>query len=292
MQDTVGLIGIGLVGTALAERLLRAGHRVVGFDIEAVKVAALEALGGSGAASAAEVIEASRRVFLSLPDSSVSERILDEIAPVLASASIVIDTTTGEPDQMAGFGRRLDALGAEFLDATIGGSSEQVRRGEVLVICGGERRTFVACQDLLGTFAQRIFHVGGWGSGARMKLVFNLVLGLNRAVLAEGLGYAEACGIDPAEALEVLKAGPAWSRVMDVKGHKMLERDFTPQARLSQHLKDVKLILKTGRRNHAKLPLSRVHARLLEELESAGFGDADNSAIVQAFRNDPKEERL
>ena len=113
----------------------------------------------------------------------------------------------------------------------------------MLVIAGGEPGAIAACGDLFATFATQAFPVGPWGSGARMKLIVNLVLGLNRAVLAEGLALARACGLDPAAALEILRAGPAYSRVMDTKGTKMLSGDFTPEARLAQHLKDVHLIL-------------------------------------------------
>ena len=116
-----------------------------------------------------------------------------------------------------------------------------------------------------------------------MKLVLNLVLGLNRAVLAEGLSFARSSGIDPALALEILKAGPAYSKAMDVKGQKMLSEDFTPEARLSQHLKDVRLILDQARQQGRMLPLSEVHRTLLEKAETAGYGAADNSAIVKAF---------
>jgi 3-hydroxyisobutyrate dehydrogenase-like beta-hydroxyacid dehydrogenase len=102
-------------------------------------------------------------------------------------------------------------------------------------------------------------------------------------VLAEALGFAEASGLDPALALEILKTSSSYSRVMDIKGRKMLERDYTPEARLSQHLKDVRLILENGERQHARLPLSALHRALLEEMEERGFGDVDNSAIREAF---------
>ena len=117
-----------------------------------------------------------------------------------------------------------------------------------------------------------------------MKLVVNLVLGLNRAALAEGLSLADGLGLEGGLALECLQAGPAWSRAMDDKGQKMLEQDFAPQARLSQHLKDVRLILDSGRETSTRLPLSDVHCRLLESVETAGFGDEDNSAILRAYR--------
>ena len=117
-----------------------------------------------------------------------------------------------------------------------------------------------------------------------MKLVVNLVLGLNRAVLAEGLSFARKTGVSPERALEILKCSAAYSRVMDTKGRKMLRSDFKPQARLSQHLKDVRLILSFGKKFGAKLPLSAQHRKLLELVDTAGGGDLDNSAIIQAFK--------
>lgn len=117
-----------------------------------------------------------------------------------------------------------------------------------------------------------------------MKLVTNLVLGLNRAALAEGLAFAESLGLDPAMALAVLRESMAYSRIMDTKGPKMVARNFTPEARLSQHLKDVRLIREAAARVGRSLPLSTEHQRLLELAESLGLGDHDNSAILDAIR--------
>ncbi len=116
-----------------------------------------------------------------------------------------------------------------------------------------------------------------------MKLVTNLVLGLNRAVLAEGLAFAEAQGLDAEAVLAILQAGPAASRVMDIKGRRMIERDFAPEARLRQHAKDVGLILDTASDVGRGLPLSELHSDLLQDLLDRGIGDLDNSAIREAF---------
>src|SRR5262245_50034180 len=116
-----------------------------------------------------------------------------------------------------------------------------------------------------------------------MKLVTNLVLGLNRAALAEGLAFAGAIGLAPADALEVLLNCPAYSRTMDAKGPKMVAGDFTPAAKLSQHLKDVRIILVEGERAGQPLPLSALHRQLLEAAEAAGWGELDNSGIIRAI---------
>jgi len=171
-----------------------------------------------------------------------------------------------------------------YLDAAVCGNSEELRRGEVLVVAGGPPTAFDECRDLFGVFARRSFHVGTWGAGSKMKLTTNLVLGLNRAVLAEALAFADALGLDPELALTVLRESSSYSRVMDLKGRKMLERDFIPQARLSQHLKDVRLMLEAGAGAGVELPLSERHRQLLEQAEAAGLGALDNSAIIEVFR--------
>jgi 3-hydroxyisobutyrate dehydrogenase-like beta-hydroxyacid dehydrogenase len=282
-DSTLGMIGLGLVGSALAERFLGAGYPVVGFDLDAARRDELQARGGTVAGSADEVARAARRIILSLPNSEVVRGVVESSRPALAPGTIVVDTTTGDPGPTAALGASLAADGVAYLDATIAGSSVQVREGAVLVIIGGEAAPVAACADLFAAFASQAFHVGPWGSGARMKLVLNLVLGLNRAVLAEGLALARRCGLDPAATLEILRAGPAASRIMDTKGAKMLSGDFSPQARLAQHLKDVHLILKMGEGCGARLPLSTLHRDLLERLAAQGYHDADNSAIIRAF---------
>ena len=136
----------------------------------------------------------------------------------------------------------------------------------------------------------KVFYVGPCGSAAKMKLITNLVLGLNRAALAEGLAFAEALGVSPADALEVLIPSNAYSKAMDVKGRKLVERDFSVQARLLQHLKDVRLMLQQAAAVGMELPLTDTHRRLLEQAESAGLGDLDNSAIIEVLRNGKEKD--
>ncbi len=274
---------MGLLGSALARRLMDAGHSVLGFDLSADRRQALLSLGGACAADAAEVAATCHRTVLSLPNSDIVRRVLDEIEPKLQPGTIVIDTTTGDPEAVEAVGHRLAARQVFYLDATVGGSSRQVEAGEGIVMVGGDPQAYEQCADLLSSFSRRTFYLGPCGSGSRMKLVLNLALGLNRAVLAEALSFATRYGLQPEQALEILQAGPAYSKVMDVKGRKMLQGNFEPEARLSQHLKDVRLILAAGASCGAKLPLSKVHQTLLESAEAAGYGAADNSAILKAY---------
>jgi 3-hydroxyisobutyrate dehydrogenase-like beta-hydroxyacid dehydrogenase len=282
--ETIGLVGVGLLGSAMAERLLAHGFRTKGFDVNADRLEAFTALGGQAADSPGKLIAGCRRIVLSLPDSAAVGSVLEQVAAHLHDGQVLIDTTTGAPAAAETTGWSLAARGVAYLDAAVCGNSEELRRGEVLVVAGGPEAAFEECQDVFAAFARRCWRVGGWGAGLKMKLTTNLVLGLNRAVLAEGLGFAESLGLDPELALAVLHASSSYSRVMDLKGRKMLERDFAPQARLAQHLKDVRLMLEAAAEAGAKLPLSEQHRQLLEQAETAGLGALDNSAIIEVFR--------
>lgn len=283
-QPRAGLIGMGLLGSAIAERLIQQGWQVQGYDLSADRCMAMKAHGVEAADDARSVAKTCKRVLLSLPTSEVVATVLDEITETLRPGQYVIDTTTGKPSQMAAFGARLAQRGVHYLDATVAGSSAQVRARQVTVLVGGEAEAFENCLKVLAPFAARCFHVGGHGSGAKFKLVHNLVLGLHRAVLGEAFAFAEAMGLDLATVLDVLKQTPAYSCVMDSKGRKMIERDFSPQATLSQHLKDVRLMLAEASELSLNLPLTQLHENLLADLEAAGMGGQDNSAIIAAFR--------
>ena len=281
----IGIVGLGLVGSALSARLLAAGYRVSGFDIAPGQVARLVEAGGEARASAADLAAAEQVVLLSLPTLSISAAVIDRMLDALRPGATVIDTTTGSPEESAALCAMLAGRGVDYLEALIGGSSSQVRAGDAMLMCGGAQTVYERCRPLFHTCFRDLFYLGDCGQAARMKLVLNLILGLNRAVLAEGLCFAEACGLDAARALEILKVSPAYSRVMDTKGSRMVESRFEPEARLAQHLKDVRVILDLGARTGAKLPLSALHRELLEEAERAGYGGADNSAVICAYRN-------
>lgn len=276
----VGVIGLGLMGTAITGRLLETGFGVYVYNRTRQKADPLLA---QGARWADDPFANCDRVILSLYTTEVVEEVLGRLEPGLRPGQIIIDTTTGDPQRTAELGARLEARGVRYLDAPISGSSVQTRRGEVTVIVGGKRETYEACGDLFDCLAARSLYVGPCGSGSKMKLVTNLVLGLNRATLAEGLAFARAIGLDAEDSLTAMMESMAYSRIMETKGRKMVWGDFKTQAKLSQHLKDIRIILGDAAAAGIDLPLSQAHRRLLELAEEAGYGQADNSAIIRAF---------
>lgn len=277
----LGIVGLGLMGTALAERFLEAGYRVRVWNRSPAKAEPLLRLGAVWSDCPPRDCD---RVVVSLYTTEVVAEVLELLGGAWRPGLVVIDTTTGDPTQVVALAQRLSARGVPYLDAPISGSSVQTRRGEATVMVGGERAVFDQCADLWALMGAKVIHCGPVGSASRMKLISNLVLGLNRAALAEGLAFAEAIGVDAGAALEVLTASMAYSRAMDVKGRKMVDRDFSVQARLSQHLKDVRIILQAAAEAGLELPLAGVHRRLMEQAEAAGLGDLDNSVVIEVLR--------
>ena len=285
-KTPVGVIGLGLMGTAITERLLQHGYSVHVWNRSPGKA---DPLIRSGASWSDNPIADCDRVVISLYSSDVVAEVIEQMKSGLRPSQTLIDTTTGEPDDTVALAKRLEAKGVRYLDSPISGSSEQTRQGEATVMVGGDRQTFKACTDLWPILGKAVFYMGESGSASRMKLVSNLVLGLNRAALAEGLAFAKAIGVNPSAALEVLQGSAAYSRVMDVKGQKMLNGDFSVQARLSQHLKDVLLMLSAAERAGIRLPLLQTHRELLEQAQSVGYGDLDNSSIIKIYQGNHDE---
>jgi len=280
----VSILGTGLLGGAIVERLQAHNWSIRAYDPDSAARERLNHFPIRWTRSEAEALDGARFAVFCFPHSDVAVRLGPCLFESMAADGIVIDCTTGEPAEMSALAALAKSLGRCYLDATIGGSSQQTRDGQVLLMVGGELTDLVRARSLLDSLSERVVHVGPSSSGARMKLVLNLALGLHRAVLAESLQLAEALGLDPTLALSILREGPAYSRIMDTKGERMLNRDYNPVARLSQHRKDVSLMLGLARQLGIQLPLTETHDSLLAKAEAAGFGDADNSAIIEAYR--------
>jgi 3-hydroxyisobutyrate dehydrogenase-like beta-hydroxyacid dehydrogenase len=291
VSGNIGLIGVGLVGSAIAERLISDRFKVIGFDIDPAKCEHLKRLGGVAVNSPAQVAEQSDRVILSLPDTDAVMQVVEGPGGILEARKVpnyIIDTTTGEPDKTTTLAKRLAEQRVYFLDAPFSGSSQQVKNKEVVFMVGGDETAREKCMDIFESLGAKTFYLGDSGNGSKAKLASNLILGLNRLVLAEGLVFAAKLGLEPKAFLELLKITPAYSAAMDVKGKKMLEGDFTPQARLRQHHKDVSIILKYADNLKQELPLSKVHLEVLERAISAGDGELDNSTVIREIQRRSK----
>jgi 3-hydroxyisobutyrate dehydrogenase-like beta-hydroxyacid dehydrogenase len=289
-RKSVGVIGTGLMGSACAKRLLAAGFDVLGFDVEPGKLAALAALGGRTARSAAEIARACDQVVLTVFNTDQVEETVEGPQGLLASRPpdapplTAICVSTCDPDRIAALAARLRGGRVRFIEAPVSGTSDQTARGDALGLIGGDRAAADGACDVLDAICPRRHHVGSAGNGARAKLAINLILGVNRAALAEGLVFAERMGLDPAAFLAVARESAAYSQIMDIKGTKMVKGDFAPHGRVTQSLKDVSLMLEQARRLKQQLPLAERYAELMNGCVAAGEGSLDNSAVINEIR--------
>lgn len=285
---TVGMIGLGLMGTAMSRNLLAAGRRVVGFDIQALACERARALGVDVVPSAREVPAHCDTILLSLMTSDDRRSLLwgeQNVASALRGGTIVLDTTTGRPTDLAEDHVRLADVGARLVDVCISGSSKVVEDRQALALIGDTADAAASYIDLLKSFTKAQYCFGAPGRGNEAKLIVNTVFGLHRLVLAEALGLATKAGFDPGEVLQVLREGETHSVAMDTKGPKMVAGVYEPAvARLEQHAKDVALILEYAKKVGAQMPVSEVHRELLSRGLDMGFGSQDNAAIFEVFR--------
>ena len=282
--QTVGVIGLGLMGEALTGRLMEAGFAVLGHDIDPAKNARLAERGGRVAGSSSEIAECDRIALAVFNTEQVEEVVERAILPAAKPGTVVLCTSTCDPDRIEALGTRLSGTAICFLETPVSGTSEQVRRGDGVGLIGGDPAAAEAAAPVLDALFPRRFHIGKVGDGGRAKLAVNLILGLNRLALAEGLTFAERIGLDPAAFLEVAKGSASYSQAMDTKGAKMTTRDFSPQGYVKQHLKDVHLMLEQAEKHGQDLPALKVHCDVLEACVRAGEAERDNSIIVEEIR--------
>jgi len=283
----IGIVGLGLMGSALAQRLVGAGYGVTGFDIDAEKRRNLEKLGGAAAASPADLARRCDVLFLAVFNTDQVEDVVErDLLPAIGAGSgkILLCASTCDPDRIAALAQRIASQGLHLLDTPISGTSEQVRQGRGVALVGGEADKLAEVADVLGAVFPSYFHMGPAGNAGRTKLAINLILGLNRLALAEGLVFAERMGLEPGRFLDVARQAASYSQVMDTKGPKMVRGDFAPEGRARQTLKDVELMLAQAQQLGQDLPLAKLNAEILQACVSNGEGDHDNSVVISEIR--------
>jgi len=278
----VGIIGVGLLGSAVAARLLARGFSVVGHDPRAERVKALGSQGLVAASSPRAAADADV-VFTILPTPAVVEEVwlgpggLLDAAPRSAA---LLQMSTIAPALATRLGEAARARGLRFLDTPISGHSAMVARGECTIFVGGDPAVAEACRPVLDAIASRTVLVGPVGAASVAKLAANLLGGINVIALAEALVLGARAGVPPATLLEALRQSPVGSRMMDSRGVQMVEHRFDPLIRLDLFLKDFRLMLDEGARLGVPLPLTSVAQQLCTAASAAGHGDEDLSAVI------------
>ena len=281
----VGIVGLGLLGSAVAGRLRAAGRDVLGHDVVADRQRALEAIGGRAAASAAAVTETADPICVVLPSLAAVEEVI--LGPRgLAETTrgrTVVQMSTISPALTERLARECAACVVAFLDCPISGTSGMVARGDGIIFVGGDRGLYERWRPLLETILPRAVHVGAAGQAMVLKLVANLLVAVHSAAAAEALSMVERAGLDVPQALDLLGSSAATSRMLEVRGPLIAKRDFPAQMKLDLFMKDLHLIQEAAGTLGAAVPLTDVAERLYAAAQAAGHGGEDLAVVVTAL---------
>ena len=283
----IGLIGIGLMGMACAKRMRAAGLALLGYDVDTKKLDAFVALGGKAAASVAEIARSCDKVVLAVFNTDQVEETVAALIAALPAGKpplIALCVSTCDPDRISALYARIPADKLRYIEAPVSGTSQQTESGDALGMIGGEPAAAEAAKDVLDAICPRRHHLGAAGNGGRAKLAINLILGVNRAALAEGLVFAQKLGLDPGAFLKVARESAAQSQVMDIKGPKMVSGDYTPHGFITQTRKDFLLMLEQAKERGQGLPLAQTYVNIVDGCVAAGEGNLDNSIVIEEIR--------
>jgi len=288
-MQRIGVVGLGLMGSAIVQRLLAAGFEVTGYDVDADKRARLAQSNAAPADSLAALSEQCTTIMLAVFNTDQVEAVIEGSDGLLSlrgpakSRPAFICTSTCDPDRIAQLAARIESR-ADYIEMPVSGTSAQLAAGEGVGLVGGTRSAVEAATPVLQAICPNRHYLGAVGNGGKAKLAVNLVLGLNRGAIAEGLVFAEKMGLEPVAFLKVLRNSAAYSHVMDTKGALMARREFQkPVSRVDQSYKDFSLMLEYSAALGQQLPFAQVYAELLHDCIEQGEAQWDNAAILAAI---------
>ena len=284
----LGVVGLGRMGSAAARRLIEGGYPVAVWNRSADKAEALAADGARPCGTVAELAASSDIVILFLTDAAAVEAVALDDGGMLAKASsglTVVNMSTVSPDDSRRLARAGALRGIEVLDAPVAGGPPLMRKGQVGVMVGGAATAFERCRPIFETLGRLVVHVGASGQGSALKLVNNLVLAVSIQGTAEALVLAERLGLDPQHLFAVAATGGAQTRAMEVRGPRMVARDFAPVGALDDLHKDLSAALALADAGGVALPAAKGVLDTLVKARAMGWGASDSSALFAALES-------
>ncbi|MBY8878407.1 2-hydroxy-3-oxopropionate reductase [Actinacidiphila acidipaludis] len=280
----IAWIGLGIMGSPMAENLVRAGYEVTGYTLEPAKLERLAANGGKAAASVAEAVKDADVIFTMVPASPQVEAVAYGTDGILANArpgALLIDASSITPQTSIDLAKAAAAKGIRVLDAPVSGGEAGAVEAVLSIMVGGEQADFDAARPLLDVLGRTVVLCGPHGAGQTVKAANQLIVAVNIQACAEAVVFLEKSGVDLAAALEVLNGGLAGSTVLTRKKDNFLRRDFAPGFRIDLHHKDMGIVTDAARTVGAALPVGAVVANLVAALRAQGDGGLDHSALLR-----------
>ena len=282
MPVTVGMIGLGIMGSAMAGNLVKAGFPVVGYDILPEPRRRLAAQGGIAARSNVEVARRARVAVTALPSSAALESVVEDLVRAQPKELIVVEASTLPLDVKEAARRRLRGVGATMLDCPLSGTGAQARTKDLSVYASGSRQAYTACVPVFEGFARAHYYIGEFGTGSKMKYVANLLVAIHNVAAAEAMVLAIKAGLDPALVLKVIGDGAGTSRMFQVRGPMMVADDYSDASmKVEVWQKDMNIIGNFATKLDCPTPLFAASAPLYTAAMASGHAK-DDTAVVCA----------
>lgn len=282
----IGFIGLGIMGLPMAKNLMKAGHRLMVYDINKERVEELTVLGAKAAANIQEIGASCQTVLTMVPDSpQVREVVLGEggLIETLRPGSVVIDMSSIDPMASREVAAALKAKGVDMLDAPVSGGEPKAIDGTLAFMVGGDKAVFDRYLPLLRAMGASVTYCGGIGAGNVTKLCNQIIVAVNIAAVSEALVLGQMAGVSPEVIFQAIRGGLAGSTVMENKAPMMIGRNFQPGFRIDLHLKDLNNVLAAAKATGAPMVLTNQVAEMLKVLRRQGEGRSDHSALVKFY---------
>ena len=285
MAETIGFIGLGIMGGPMAENLRDAGYELVVYNRTEEKADEFAEGGGEKASSPREAAERSDVVITMLPDSpQVEEMVLEEdgVAEGLSEGKLYIDMSSIAPATSRKIHEALEEKGVEAVDAPVSGGQPMAESGDLAIMVGGSEDAVERARPILEVMGKAVTHIGPPGAGQVAKAANQVVVALTIQAVSEALTLARKSGVDAGKVREALLGGLAQSKILEVHGERMLEHEFDPGFKLSLHRKDLAIALQAAREEGVPLLATAQAAEVMNALLVSGHGD-DDHAVMASF---------
>ncbi|MFB3777950.1 MAG: 2-hydroxy-3-oxopropionate reductase [Bryobacteraceae bacterium] len=293
MSCRIGFIGLGIMGKPMSKNLLKAGHKLVVYDLVAAPVEEVVAAGAERGASAKDVASRSEVIITMLPDGpEVEQAVLgpDGVLEGVKPGSLVIDMSSISPIVAQKVGAALGAKGVDFIDAPVSGGEPKAIDGTLAIMVGGKQAAFDRAEPILKAMGSSVTLTGAVGAGNVTKLANQIMVACNIAAMGEALVLASKAGLDPEVVFNAVKGGLAGSTVLNAKAPMVVSGNFKPGFRIRLHHKDLRNALLAAESLKVSLPITSLVQQMLVALINDGKGDLDHSGIVQFIEQMAKAE--
>ncbi len=287
-RQRIGFIGLGIMGQHMATHLLNAGYPLVVYDLVPAATESLVGKGASPVSSCREVAQRSDVIISMVPDSPDVEKAalgMDGIIEGVRPRQIYADMSTISPQTAIRVAETLAAKGVRCLDAPVSGGQVGAQNAALSIMVGGPLDLFNEMVPIFQVMGKVVTHCGNNGAGQIVKACNQIQVALNFVGMAEALVLGTRAGVDPAVILKVLSGGYAQTRVMDVRGPKIIAGDFAPGFKSKFHYKDLNIIMAAARELQVPLPASAIAHELFSALLAKGRGDLDHSAVITVIED-------